>query len=64
MSKELVKKIHDDVAMIMKKQEFIDRIREDAMDPIGNSSEDFANQISMDLTMWSKMIKSAQIKLD
>ena len=64
MSKELVKKIHDDVAMIMKKQDFIDRIREDAMDPIGNSSEDFANQISMDLTMWSKMIKSAQIKLD
>ncbi len=64
MSKELVKKIHDDVAMIMKKQEFVDRIREDAMDPIGNSSEDFANQISSDLVMWSKMIKSAQIKLD
>jgi tripartite-type tricarboxylate transporter receptor subunit TctC len=64
MSKELVKKIHDDVAMMMKKQEFIDRIREDAMDPIGNSSEDFANQISADLVMWSKMIKTAQIKLD
>ncbi|NBU73549.1 MAG: tripartite tricarboxylate transporter substrate binding protein, partial [Bacteroidetes bacterium] len=64
MSKDLVKKIHDDVAMIMKKQEFIDRIREDAMDPIGNSSEDFANQISSDLVIWSKMIKSAQIKLD
>jgi tripartite-type tricarboxylate transporter receptor subunit TctC len=64
MSKELVKKIHNDVAMIMKKQEFVDRIREDAMDPIGNSPEDFANQISSDLVMWSKMIKSAQIKLD
>jgi tripartite-type tricarboxylate transporter receptor subunit TctC len=48
----------------MKKQEFVDRIREDAMDPIGNSPEDFANQISSDLVMWSKMIKSAQIKLD
>jgi tripartite-type tricarboxylate transporter receptor subunit TctC len=59
-----VKKIHNDVAMIMKKQEFVDRIREDAMDPIGNSPEDFANQISSDLVMWSKMIKSAQIKLD
>jgi tripartite-type tricarboxylate transporter receptor subunit TctC len=64
MSKELVKKIHNDVAMIMRKQEFVDRIREDAMDPIGNSPEDFANQISSDLVMWSKMIKSAQIKLD
>jgi tripartite-type tricarboxylate transporter receptor subunit TctC len=64
MSKELVKKIHNDVAMIMKKQEFVDRIREDAMDPIGNSPEDFANQIGSDLVMWSKMIKSAQIKLD
>jgi tripartite-type tricarboxylate transporter receptor subunit TctC len=64
MSKDLIRKIHDDVASLLKKPEFIERINSDAMHPIGNSPDEFAAQISSDLAMWSQMIKTAGIKLD
>jgi tripartite-type tricarboxylate transporter receptor subunit TctC len=64
MPKELVKKIHDDVASIIKRPDFQARITADAMEPVANSSEEFAAQINEDLTEWAKLIKSAQIKLD
>jgi tripartite-type tricarboxylate transporter receptor subunit TctC len=64
MPKELVKKIHDDVASIIKRPEFQARIYADAMEPVANTPEEFATQISEDLVEWSKLIKSAQIKLD
>ncbi len=64
MPKELVKKIHDDVASIVKRPDFQARISGDAMEPVANSSEDFAMRINEDLSEWAKLIKSAQIKLD
>jgi tripartite-type tricarboxylate transporter receptor subunit TctC len=64
MPKELVKKIHDDVASILKRPDFQARITADAMEPVGNSPEEFAAQISEDLGEWAKLIKSAQIKVD
>lgn len=64
MPKELVKKIHDDVASIIKRPEFQARIYADAMEPVANTPEEFATQISEDLVEWSKLIKSANIKLD
>jgi len=64
MPKELVKKIHDDVASIVKRPDFQARISADAMEPVANSSEDFAMRINEDLSEWAKLIKSAQIKLD
>ena len=64
MPKELVKKIHDDVASIIKRPDFQARITADAMEPVANSPEEFAAQINEDLNEWAKLIKSAQIKLD
>ncbi len=64
MPKELVKKIHDDVASIIKRPDFQARITADAMEPVANSPEEFATQINEDLNEWAKLIKSAQIKLD
>ncbi len=64
MPKELVKKIHDDVASIIKRPDFQARITADAMEPVANTPEEFATQISEDLNEWAKLIKSAQIKLD
>jgi tripartite-type tricarboxylate transporter receptor subunit TctC len=64
MSKELVKKIHDDVASIIKRPDFQARITADAMEPVANTPEEFAAQINEDLNEWAKLLKSAQIKLD
>ncbi|MDO9277875.1 MAG: tripartite tricarboxylate transporter substrate binding protein [Polaromonas sp.] len=64
MPKEVVKKIHDDVASIIKRPDFQARIAADAMEPVADSSEEFAMRISEDLNEWAKLIKSAQIKLD
>jgi tripartite-type tricarboxylate transporter receptor subunit TctC len=64
MSTELVKKIHDDVASIIKRPDFQARITADAMEPVANTPEEFAAQINEDLNEWAKLLKSAQIKLD
>jgi tripartite-type tricarboxylate transporter receptor subunit TctC len=64
MSKDLVKKIHDDVASIIKRPDFQARITADAMEPVANTPEEFAAQINEDLNEWAKLLKSAQIKLD
>ena len=64
MPKELVKKIHDDVASILKRPDIQARVVADGMEVVGNSPEEFAAQISEDLREWHKIIQSAQIKLD
>ncbi len=64
MSKDLVKKIHDDVATIINRPDFQARLTADALDPVANTPEEFAAQISADLASWGKVIKSVNLKLD
>lgn len=64
MPKDLVKKIHADVAAVLKRTDIQARIVADGMEVVGNSPEEFAAQISDDLREWHKLIQSARIKLD
>lgn len=64
MSRDLVKKIHNDVASIMNRPDFQERLTADALEPIGNTPEEFAVQISTDLSSWGKLIKAVNLKLD
>ena len=64
MSKDLVKKIHDDVATIINRPDFQDRLTADALEPMANTPEEFAAQISADLASWGKVIKAVNLKLD
>jgi tripartite-type tricarboxylate transporter receptor subunit TctC len=64
MPKDLVKKIHDDVASIINRPDFQARLAADALDPVANTPEEFAAQISADLASWGKVIKAINLKLD
>ena len=64
MPKELVKKINDDVASILRRPDFQARIAADAMEVIGGSPEEFGAQVRDDLQEWGKLIKASQIKMD
>jgi tripartite-type tricarboxylate transporter receptor subunit TctC len=64
MSKDLVKKINADVLGIVKRADFQERLTQDALDTVANSPEEFGAQVSADLNVWAKLIKSVNIKLD
>lgn len=64
MPRDLVRKINEDVASIMRRPEFQARIAGDAMEIIGGSPEEFGTQVRDDLQEWGKLIKTTQIKLD
>lgn len=64
MPRELVKKINDDVASILRRPDFQARIAADAMEVVGGSPEEFAVQVRDDLQEWGKLIKASQIKMD
>ena len=62
--RELISKINEDVVSIIKRPDFQARLARDAIDPVGNTPEQFAAQIKTDLAMWTKIVKAAGAKLD
>jgi len=64
LPRDIVNKIHADVAGIVKRPDFQERLINDALDPIGNTPEEFAAQIKADLAMWGKLIRASGVKLD
>jgi tripartite-type tricarboxylate transporter receptor subunit TctC len=64
MSKDLVHKINTDVISIIKRHDFQERLIADAIEPVGNTPEEFAAQVVSDLASWNKLIKTVNIKVD
>lgn len=64
MPRELVRKIHEDVAGIIRRPDFQERLKADALEPVVNTPEEFAAQIQADLASWGKLIKAVNLKLD
>jgi tripartite-type tricarboxylate transporter receptor subunit TctC len=64
LPRDIVNKIHADVVTIVKRPDFQERIIRDALDPIGNTPEEFAAQIKTDLAKWAPVIKASGAKLD
>ena len=62
--REVISKINEDVVSIIKRPDFQARLARDAIDPVGNTPEQFAAQIKTDLAMWTKIVKAAGAKLD
>src|SRR5882762_1574609 len=62
--REIVRKIHDDSVAVIKRQDFLERLDRDGIEPVGNTPEEFAAQIKTDLAHWAKIVKAAGAKLD
>jgi len=64
LPRDIVNKIHADVVTIVRRPDVQERIIRDALDPIGNTPEEFAAQIKADLAKWAPVIKASGAKLD
>ncbi len=64
MSRDLVHKINADVISIIKRHDFQERLAADAIEPVGNTPDEFAAQVVSDLAAWNKLIKTVNIKVE
>ena len=60
----IVKKLQDEVARVVRLAEIRERLAGLAIDPVGNSSEEFARIIAADIAKWTAVAKAANIKAD
>jgi tripartite-type tricarboxylate transporter receptor subunit TctC len=60
----IVKKLRDEVARVLRLPEIRERLAGMAIDPVGNTSEEFARIIAADIAKWTAVAKAANIKAD
>jgi tripartite-type tricarboxylate transporter receptor subunit TctC len=62
--KEIVAKLNQSLARILKKPEVQERLRADGMEVAHNTPEEFSRFIARDIAKWTKVVKAANIKVD
>ena len=60
----IVKRLQDEVARVVRLPEIRERLNGMGVDPVGNSSEEFARIIAADIIKWTAVAKAANIKAD
>jgi tripartite-type tricarboxylate transporter receptor subunit TctC len=64
LPQDIVRKIHDDTLVVMRRADFQQRLAKDGIEPVGNSPAEFAAQVRSDLAKWGKVVKAAGVRLD
>ena len=62
--KEIISRVNQALARILKHPEVLERLRTDGVDPVGSTPEEFARVIARDIPMWSKVVRAGNIKAD
>jgi tripartite-type tricarboxylate transporter receptor subunit TctC len=60
----IVRKLQGEVTRVLRLAEIRDRLAGLAVDPVGNTSEEFARIIAADIAKWTAVAKAANIKAD
>ena len=60
----IVKKLQDEVIKIVRMPDVQQRLRALELDPVGNTSEEFARTIEKDTETWASVAKAANIKIE
>ena len=60
----IVRKLQDEVARVVRLADIRERLAGLAIDPVGNTSEEFARIIAADIAKWTAVAKAANIKAD
>jgi tripartite-type tricarboxylate transporter receptor subunit TctC len=60
---DIVKKLQDEVIKIVRMPDIRERLRALELDPVGNTSEEFARTIEKDTETWAAVAKVANIKI-
>ena len=59
---EIVRKINADSRTIIARPDFQERLVKDGIEPVGNTPEQFAEEIKADIARWAKIVKAAGVK--
>jgi tripartite-type tricarboxylate transporter receptor subunit TctC len=59
---EIVRKINADSRAIIARPDFQERLVKDGIEPVGNTPEQFAEEIKADIARWAKIVKAAGVK--
>jgi tripartite-type tricarboxylate transporter receptor subunit TctC len=59
-----VKKLESELMRIVRLPDVIARFKPLGIDPVGNSSEEFAKVLASDITRWSEVAKAGNIKME
>jgi tripartite-type tricarboxylate transporter receptor subunit TctC len=62
--KEIVSRLNQSVARILKLPEVQERLRAGGAEPVPSTPEGFARAIAQDIATWSKVVKAGNIKVD
>ena len=60
--KEIVDRIAAEVAVAMKDQKFVERLKNFGADPLGSSPEEFKAMIGADIALWAEAVRIAGVK--
>jgi tripartite-type tricarboxylate transporter receptor subunit TctC len=61
---EIISQLDQALARILKQPDVLERLRADGMEPVRSTPEEFARVIARDIAMWSKVVKSGNIKVE
>ena len=59
---EIVRRINADSRAIIARPDFQERLVKDGIEPVGNTPEQFAEEIKADIARWAKIVKAAGVK--
>jgi len=59
---EIVRKINADSRAIIARPDFQERLVKDGIEPVGNTPEQFGEEIKADIARWAKIVKAAGVK--
>ena len=62
--KAVIDKLNSTIAGVLKEADVRERFATLGVEPVGNSSEQFGEQIKVDLARWQKVVEAAKIKQD
>ena len=60
----VVDRLHRDIGVALKEPDLRERFSTLGIDPVGNTPEQFAEQIKADLARWGKVVEQAKIRLE
>jgi tripartite-type tricarboxylate transporter receptor subunit TctC len=60
----IVRRLQQEVARVVRSPEISERLNGMSLDPVGNTSEEFARIIAADIARWTAVAKAANIKAD
>ncbi len=60
----IVKKLQDEVRRIVKLPEIQERMRQLAVEPVGNTADEFAKAIAADIARWTEVATASGIKIE